>query len=472
MLLKITLHASCYPFFCVTSYSFEECTSDATRIKYMTDGMLLREFLTSPDLGKYAALMIDEAHERTLHTDILFGLVKDIAIARPDLKLLISSATLDAAKFSTFFNHAPVFTIPGRRYPVDIYYSKAPETDFIRAAVSTTLQIHTTQPAGDILVFMPGQEDIEAAEEEMRERMRALGARVGSEVAELIILPLYANLPVEAQARIFDPTPEGARKVVLATNIAETSLTIDGIIYVIDPGLCKQKSYNARSGIEALSVVPVSQASAKQRTGRAGRVAPGKCFRLYTQQTFNNDLEENTVPEIQRSNLCSVILLLLSLGITDILHFDYMDPPPEDTLIKALEALYALGALDSTGALTRMGRRMADLPLDPMLAKTMLASEKYACVPQVITVCAMLSVGGSVFFRPKDQTLHADAAHRAFWHPRGDHLTLLEVYEQWEESGFDQGWCREHYVQARYVIRKHATPVTFHVAILDCCYVS
>jgi hypothetical protein len=248
----------------------------------MTDGMLLREFLGEPDLAGYSVMMIDEAHERTLHTDVLFGLVKDIARFRPDLKLLISSATLDAEKFSDYFDAAPIFKIPGRRYPVDIFYSKAPEADYVDAAVSTVLKVHVTEPAGDVLVFLTGQEEIEAAEELLKQRTRGLGSRI----AELVVAPIYANLPSELQAAIFEPAPPGARKVVLATNIAETSLTIDGIKYVVDPGFAKQNSYNPRSGMESLLVAPVSKASAMQRAGRAGRTSAGKCFRIYTAWAF------------------------------------------------------------------------------------------------------------------------------------------------------------------------------------------
>jgi pre-mRNA-splicing factor ATP-dependent RNA helicase DHX16 len=295
-------------------------------------------------------MIIDEAHERTLHTDVLFGLVKDIARFRPELKLIISSATLDTDKFSQFFDDAPVFRIPGRRFPVDIYYTKAPEADYLDACVVSVLQIHLTQPDGDVLVFLTGQEEIEACCESLQERCRKLGRRI----KELIILPVYANLPSDMQVKIFDPTPPGARKVVVATNIAETSLTIDGIIYVIDPGFCKQKSYNPRTGMESLVVTPCSKASANQRAGRAGRVAAGKCFRLYTAWAYKNELEDNTVPEIQRTNLGNVVLMLKSLGIDDLIHFDFMDPPPAETLIMALEQLYALGALNHNGELTKV----------------------------------------------------------------------------------------------------------------------
>ncbi|XP_037082662.1 LOW QUALITY PROTEIN: pre-mRNA-splicing factor ATP-dependent RNA helicase DHX16-like [Pollicipes pollicipes] len=427
------------------SIRFEDCTSERTRLKYMTDGMLLREFLSEPDLASYSVMIIDEAHERTLHTDVLFGLMKDIARFRKDLKLLISSATLDAEKFAEFFDDAPVFRIPGRRYPVDIYYTKAPEADYIDACVVTVLQIHVTQPLGDVLVFLTGQEEIETCQELLLERTR----RLGSKIKEMIVLPIYANLPSEMQAKIFEPTPPGARKVILATNIAETSLTIDGIIYVIDPGFSKQNSYNARTGMESLIVTPVSKASANQRAGRAGRVAAGKCFRLYTAWSFRSELEDNAIPEIQRVNLGNVVLLLKSLGIDDLLSFDFLDRPPQETLMLALEQLYALGALNHRGELTTLGRRMSELPVDPQLSKMIIASERYKCSEEIVTIAAMLSVNSSVFYRPKDKAVHADTARKNFFVPGGDHLVLLNVYEQWAETDFSTQWCYENFIQYR-----------------------
>ena len=427
------------------SIRFEDCTSERTVIKYMTDGMLLREFLGEPDLSSYKVMIIDEAHERTLHTDILFGLIKDIARFRPDLKLLISSATLDAEKFSEFFDNAPIFRIPGRRFPVNIYYTKAPEADYIDAVVVTTLQIHVTQPLGDILVFLTGQEEIETAQEILIERSR----KFGSKIAELIIVPIYANLPSDLQAKVFEPTPSGARKVVLATNIAETSLTIDNIIYVIDPGFSKQNSYNARTGMESLIVTPVSKASANQRAGRAGRVAAGKCFRLYTAWAYQHELEDNPVPEIQRVNLGNVVLMLKSLGINDLIHFDFLDPPPHETLVLALEQLYALRALNHMGELTKLGRRMAEIPADPMMCKMLLASEKYKCSAEILSISAMMSNNASIFYRPKDKIIHADTARKNFHQPGGDHITLLNVYNQWAETDFSSQWCYENFIQHR-----------------------
>lgn len=434
---------------CGYSIRFEDCTSDDTVVKYMTDGMLLREFLTNPDLGSYSVIMIDEAHERTLSTDILFGLVKDIARFRPDLKLLISSATLDAEKFSMFFDDAPIFFVPGRRFPVDIHYTPQPEANYLHAAVTTVFQIHTTQPKGDILVFLTGQDEIDVAMENIQETARALGGKI----PELIVCPIYANLPSDMQARIFEPTPEGARKVVLATNIAETSITIDGIAFVIDPGFVKQNSYNPRTGMAALTVVPCSRASANQRAGRAGRVGAGKCFRLFTKWAYQNELDENTVPEIQRTNLANVVLLLKSVGIHDLLNFDFLDPPPTDTLIRSLELLYALGALNDRGELTKLGRRMAEFPVDPMMSKAILASEEHRCTEEVLSIVSMLAESGSLFFRPKDKKVHADRARQTFFRPGGDHFTLLNIWEQWVESSYSSAFCLENFLQPKTLAR-------------------
>lgn len=428
------------------SIRFEDCTSEKTILKYMTDGMLLREFLGDPKLESYSVIMVDEAHERTLSTDILFGLVKDIARYRNDLKLLISSATLDAEKFSDFFDSAPIFKIPGRRYPVDIHFTLAPEADYIDAAIVTVLQIHVTQPAGDILVFLTGQEEIETIDEILKHRIRGLGTKL----AELIICPIYANLPTELQAKIFEPTPERARKVVLATNIAETSLTIDGIKYVVDPGFCKIKSFNPRTGMESLQINPISKASAMQRAGRSGRTGPGKCFRLYTAYNYENDLDENAVPEIQRSNLANVVLSLRCLGIEDLMNFDFMDPPSSEALLKALEQLFALNALNARGELTTIGKRMAEFPLDPMLSKMIVASDKFKCSEEILSIAAMLSVGNSIFYRPKDKQVHADNARLNFHSGNvGDHIALLNVYNSWKETNFSTQWCYENYIQVR-----------------------
>jgi pre-mRNA-splicing factor ATP-dependent RNA helicase DHX16 len=432
------------------SIRFEDSTSEKTVLKYMTDGMLLREFMTEPDLGGYSAIMIDEAHERTVHTDILLALVKDLARERPDLKLLISSATMNAKKFADYFDDAPIFNIPGRRYPVDIHYTPQPEANYLAAAITTVFQIHTTQGKGDILVFLTGQDEIEAAEQNITEISRKLGSRV----PELVICPIYANLPSDLQAKIFEPTPEGARKVVLATNIAETSLTIDGIVYVIDPGFVKENIYNPATGMSRLVAVPCSRASANQRSGRAGRVGPGKCFRLYTKWAFMNEMDESTTPEIQRTNLNSVVLLLMSLGITDLLEFEFMDPPPTENLIGALNQLFALQALNHRGELTKLGRQMAEFPTDPMLAKAVLAAEKLGCVEEILSIVSMLGEASALFFRPKDKKIHADSARARFTVKEGgDHLTLLNIWNQWVDSDFSYVWAKENFLQQRSLTR-------------------
>ncbi|RSL73329.1 Pre-mRNA-splicing factor ATP-dependent RNA helicase-like protein cdc28 [Fusarium duplospermum] len=429
---------------------FEDCTSDKTILKYMTDGMLLREFMTEPDLGGYSALMIDEAHERTVHTDILLALVKDLSRERPDLKLLISSATMNAEKFAQYFDDAPIFNIPGRRYPVDIYYTPAPEANYLAAAITTTFQIHTTQGKGDILIFLTGQDEIEAAEQEIAETAKKLGSRI----KELVICPIYANLPSELQSKIFEPTPDGARKVVLATNIAETSLTIDGIVYVIDPGYVKENVYNPATGMSNLVVVPCSRASANQRSGRAGRVGPGKCFRLYTKFAYMNEMDESTTPEIQRTNLNGVVLQLKSLGINELLEFEFMDPPPTEALIGALNQLFALQALNHRGELTKLGRQMAEFPTDPMLAKAVLAADKEGCVEEVLSIVSMLGEASALFFRPKDKKIHADSARNRFTvKDGGDHITLLNVWNQWVDSDFSPVWSKENFLQQRSLTR-------------------
>lgn len=432
------------------SIRFEDNTNDKTILKYMTDGMLLREFMTEPDLAGYSAIMVDEAHERTVHTDILLALLKDLARERPQLKLLISSATMNAEKFAKYFDDAPIFNIPGRRYPVDIYYTPAPEANYLTAAITTIFQIHTSQGKGDILVFLTGQDEIEAAEQQLTDTARKLGNRV----KELIICPIYANLPSDLQSKIFEPTPDGARKVVLATNIAETSLTIDGITYVIDPGYVKENVYNPATGMSNLVVVPCSRASANQRSGRAGRVGPGKCFRLYTKYAYMNEMDESTTPEIQRTNLNGVVLQLKSLGINQLLEFEFMDPPPTETLIAALNQLFALQALNHKGELTKVGRQMAEFPTDPMLAKAVLAADKFKCVDEVLSIVAMLSEASALFFRPKDKKIHADSARNRFTVKEGgDHLTLLNIWNQWVDSDYSPIWARENFLQQRSLTR-------------------
>ncbi|KAJ1916884.1 DEAH-box ATP-dependent RNA helicase prp22 [Mycoemilia scoparia] len=424
---------------------FEDCTSSDTKIKYLTDGMLMREILLDPELKQYSIIMLDEAHERTVSTDVLFGLLKKTVRRRKDFKLIVTSATLDAEKFSKYFFNCPILTIPGRTYPVQVLYTKDPESDYLEASLVTVMQIHLTEPAGDILLFLTGQEEIETACEILHERMKALG----SMVPELIILPVFSALPSEMQSRIFEPTPVGSRKLIIATNIAETSLTIDGIYYVVDPGFTKQMTHDPKTSMDQLMVTPISQAQAKQRSGRAGRTGPGKCYRLYTETAFRNEMLPAPVPEIQRVNLSSTVLTMKAMGINDLVHFDFMDPPPLQTLVKSLHMLYDLGALDEEGLLTRIGRKMAEFPMDAELAKTLLISVELRCSEEMLTIVAMLSIGGTVFYRPRDKQAQADQKKAKFHQPEGDHLTLLTVYNAWKATRFSNQWCHDNYIQSR-----------------------
>ncbi|KAL7414068.1 P-loop containing nucleoside triphosphate hydrolase protein [Mrakia frigida] len=306
------------------------------------------------------------------------------------------------------------------------------------------MQIHLSEPPGDILLFLTGQEEIDSSCEILFERMKALGPQV----PQLSIYPIYGAQVSSVQSKVFEPTPEGTRKVVIATNIAETSITIPGIYYVIDPGFTKQNHYDPKLGMDHLQVMPISQAQARQRSGRAGRTGPGKAYRLYTEIAFRNEMLPNPVPEIQRTNLSPTILTLKAMGVNDLIAFDFMDPPPAQTLITALENLFALGALDDEGLLTRLGRKMADFPIDPPMAKMLIASVDFGCSEEILTIVAMLSVQ-NVFYRPKDKQAQADAKKAKFHQPEGDHLTLLAVYNGWKASKFSAPWCFENFIQAR-----------------------
>lgn len=439
------------------SVRFENKTSSKTILKYMTDGMLLREAMEDHDLSRYSCIILDEAHERTLATDIMMGLLKQVTRRRPDLKIIIMSATLDAEKFQTYFNNAPLLAVPGRTHPVEIYYTPEHQKDYLDAAIRTVLQIHATEDEGDVLLFLTGEEEIEDAcrkiqlegDELIREQ----------DCGPFKVYPLYGTLPPHQQQKIFEPAPQNhkpggrpGRKIIVSTNIAETSLTIDGVVYVVDPGFSKQKVYNPRIRVESLLVSPISKASAQQRAGRAGRTRPGKCFRLYTEEAFKKELIDQLYPEILRSNLASTVLELKKLGIEDLVHFDFMDPPAPETMMRALEELNYLQCLSDEGDLTPLGRLASLFPLDPMLAVMLIGSPAFECSEEILTIVALLSVP-NVFVRPASARKRADEIKLSFAHPDGDHLTLLNVYAAFNSDdahhiGLHQ-WCRDNFLSYR-----------------------
>ncbi|KAG1733870.1 P-loop containing nucleoside triphosphate hydrolase protein [Suillus paluster] len=433
------------------SIRFEDMTEPGTTfLKYMTDGLLLREAMNDPDLTRYSTIILDDAHERTLATDILMSFLKTLARRRPDIKLIIMSATLDALKFQKYFavsGNAPVplFNVPGRTYPVEVFYTREPEPDFIEAAIRTIF-----------LLFLTGEEDIKDACRKIKLEADDLVNSDPESVGPLVCIPLHSWLPLQQLNRIFDPPPKAGsqdgppgRKVVVSTNIAETSLTIDGIVYVVDPGFSKQNVYNPRIRVDILLVSPISKASAQQRASRAGRTRPGKCFRLYTEKYFMSELEAQTQPAILTSNLASTVLQLIKAGSKgdrdDLVKFDYVDDPAPETLMRALELLNYLAAVDDEGNLTPLGSIMAEFPLDPQLSKTLIVSPEFKCSNEILTIAAMLSVP-NVWLRPSDQRNEADAARAVLTVPGGDHLTLLNVYNNYIQNQYDKNWTCNNYL--------------------------
>ncbi|KAG2142414.1 P-loop containing nucleoside triphosphate hydrolase protein [Suillus clintonianus] len=443
------------------SIRFEDMVEPGTTfLKYMTDGILFREAMNDPDLSRYSTIIIDDAHERTLATDILMGVLKTLVRRRPDLKLIIMSATLDALKFQKYFAGsgdalAPLLQVPGRTHPVEVFYTLEPEPDYVEAAIRTVLMIHRAEEPGDILLFLTGEEEIEEVCRRIKLEADDLVNYYPESVGPIVCIPLYSSLPPQQQQRIFDPPPKAGipdgppgRKVVISTNIAETSLTIDGIVYVVDPGFSEQKVYNPRIRVESLLASPISKASAQQRAGRAGRTRPGKCFRLYTEKDFMSELEEQTYPEILKSNLANTVLELVKVGVKDLVKFDWVDAPAPESLMRALELLNYLAVLDDDGNLTALGSLMAEFPLDPQLSKMLIVSPEFKCSNEILTITAMLSVPNVWLLRPSNEQKVADAVKALLTVPDGDHLTLLNVYNNYAQNKYDKNWTWNKYLSA------------------------
>jgi ATP-dependent RNA helicase DDX35 len=435
--------------------------------------------------------MLDEAHERTLYLDIVVGLLYKIQRKRKDLRLIISSATLDADSFKTFFNTkesssnpskkaaavaaaaaifnakagagqhlaapasgAAVMQIEGRTYPVEIFYSAKPVADYVAATVQTILDIHNEESSGDILAFLTGQDEVDQVCEQLRERSAQQQQQHGKKKSvELMPVPLYGGLPAQDQMKAFDVAPDGARKAIIATNIAEASVTIDGVVYVVDCGFVKAKGYSPATGIESLVVAPVSRASANQRAGRAGRMQSGKAYRLYTEEAYQSDLPEMNIPEMQRSNLAGVILQMKALGIDNVLRFPFLSPPPAKSMVRGLELLHALGAIDKDSKLTEpLGIQIAEFPLDPMMAKMLLSSGTFQCSHEIVTIAAMLQVQ-HVFISPPNKRGAANRAKLHFSCLEGDHMTLLNVYLAFVAKNKSAQWCSQHFLNYKSLSR-------------------
>lgn len=418
---------------------FDDRSADSTRLKFMTDGILLQQIQLDTELNNYSVIVVDEAHERSENIDFLLGLLKDLLKRRRDLKLVVTSATIDEKRFSKFFGNAPVVNVSGRMYPVDIVWSERDyyEDQMVDAVIEKVTEIHLSRSEGDVLVFMTGRDDISKVVTGLEKKA----------LSRMMVLPVYGELSSEDQQEIFHRFP-GKRKVVVATNIAETSITVDGVVYVVDSGLIKQSNFHSETGIKSLDTVEHSQSGCEQRAGRAGRVQSGFCYRMYTKPNYAAR-DKFTTPEILRVSLADVVLKMENLGIRDIEGFDFIESPDPQAFHEAYETLIALGAIRrGVKGLTEIGKSMAQLPLDVRIARMVLEAQRHDCVKDVVTVAAFLSVR-NVFVRPKESEREADAAHSAFTDYTSDALTFLNVWEEYEGYGCSDSWCYKNFLNAK-----------------------
>ena len=422
---------------------FEDTTTRDTRIKVMTDGVLLQELGHDRRLGEYSVLMVDEAHERSLNIDFVLGLLKGVLAQRPEFKVVVSSATINAEVFSEYFDSCPIVRLDTPVHPVRIHYRPfQPAGDpeqLMKAVERIVLEIDRTRRPGDILVFLSGERDIRGC-------IATLAARRESRRWQL--LPLYARLARAEQDRVFAPVP-GRRKIVVATNIAETSVTIPGIGYVIDSGLAKVNSFNTRTLTAALTEQPISHASCNQRRGRAGRTGPGSCYRLYSEASYQRRPLFET-EEIHRTDLSEVVLRMAALGITEFEEFDFLSSPGRERIASAVALLGMLDALDADRALTEVGRTMVKFPILPRHARILVeAIHRYPEVLEEAIIGAAFLSAPTPFVMPEGHELEARHAHHAFRHPLGDLVACLDLYRQFRASGDRDGFCVRHYLEPR-----------------------
>nr|CAB3237870.1 probable ATP-dependent RNA helicase DHX35 [Phallusia mammillata] len=425
---------------------FEKCTNPAEGlIKFMTDGILLHEIMKDPLLSKFCIIMLDEVHVRNINTDLCLALLKKIQVKRPDLRVIVSSATYNVKQVEQYFNQglkedkiAAVLHFPNKLVPPEIFYSALPVADYVQQTADTVLKIHFHEKTGDILSFLTGQEEVEEVVAILKNSMRSKS----HDGKYLVILPLYASLPMSEQKKVFERSSRNSRKAIISTNVAENALTIPGIVYVTDCGFVKVKKFNPTTSTESIVTCPASKASLDQRAGRCGRLRPGKVYRLFEEKNMSM-LSDSASPEIKRSNLVPIIIRLKALGVDNILSFKFLSPPPPYSVMQSVEYLFSMGALDDNGNLTtKYGKKMAELPLHPMFVKMLVDSEKFSCSEEIITVIAMMMVN-VVSFQP-NQRKSVRKMHSKFAVEQGDAITLLNVYNGFVTDGnMSKGWCNQ-----------------------------